>query len=116
MPSLLKKSSGEELFKETAGIARFESDVWDQIEGVMLQYFLAVAKQAGEKANAQERTVLESSDISPVGSGGSSSGNLATPQALFAALQALPTEDVIKFTRLLDAWFKAEKDTASKAP
>lgn len=107
-PSLLKRSAGEELFKAQAGVHRFERDVWDKIEAVVYSQFTAIARQAGERAQSQGRTVLDTGDIFSLGTGGGI-GSL-TPDGLFESLQSLPTEDVVKFTRLLEAWVKEQKE------
>ncbi len=108
-PNILKKSSGERLFKETAGVSRFERTVWGRVEELILDYFLVLAKQAGERAQAEGRTVLDDSDIvAPEGSGTSTS----SPEELIGFLKAMPTEEIVTFTRLMESWFKAEKEAA----
>jgi histone H3/H4 len=105
----LNKSSGEELFKEAAGVDRFESGVWDHVEQLCFDYFVELAKLAGEKVREDGRTVIDVADVVPPEGSGVST---PTPESLLEKLHKLADDDVsqiAKFGKLITRWVEAEK-------
>jgi histone H3/H4 len=105
----LNKSKGEELFKKTAGVDRFESELWDHVEQLCFEYFTELARLAGEKVRDDGRTVIEVTDVqSPEGTG----TRKLTPESLMVDLHALAAENVsgiAKLNKLITDWVKAEQ-------
>ena len=105
----LNKSQGEALFKEASGVDRFESGLWEHVEQLCFEYFVEIAKLAGEKVKADGRTVIDLADVQPPEGSGMST---PSPEVLMKNLHALAAQDVsqvAKFGKLITSWVEAEK-------
>lgn len=105
----INKSKGEEAFKQISGVTRFENDLWDHVEQLCFDYFVELAKLAGEKVQAEGRTVIGVADVKPPE--GSGVGT-PTPEVLMEKLHALAAKDlsqVARFGKLISNWVEAEK-------
>ena len=106
----LNKSKGEDVFKEASGIERFESGLWEHIEQLCFDYFVELAKRAGEKVAADGRTVIDIADVEPLEG---SALSTPTPEQLMQRLHAMADEDVsqvAKFGKLINAWVEEQKE------
>ena len=109
----INKSKGEDLFKEIAGVERFERGLWEHVQQLSFEYFAELAKVAGEKAKSEGRTVIDIADIQPISGVGPTT---PTPEELLEQLHELATLDVTqvaKFGKLIDSWVDTEKSRTS---
>ena len=108
----LNKSKGEDLFKQASGVERFDRELWGHVEQLCFDYFVELAKQAGEKVTKEGRTVIEVADVLPLEGSGLST---PTPESLLQGLHAMADDDVTqvaRFSKLISAWV-AERENAS---
>lgn len=101
----LNKSKGEELFKELAGVERFEGGLWEHVEQLCFDYFEILAKNSGQKVTADGRTVIDITDVTPPSGGGK-----PTPNGLFEKLISLSAADIANFNALVDDWVHQKKN------
>lgn len=108
----LNKSKGEEAFKKVSGVDRFDSELWDHVQQLCFDYFVELAKRAGEKVKEDGRTVIAVSDVRPLEGSGLS---IPTAEMLMERLHAMADNDitqVVKFNKLITSWVK-EKEKGS---
>lgn len=107
----LNKSQGEEIFKQLAGVERFENELWEHIQTLCFDYFVILAKEAGERVKADGRTVIDIADVGPPEGAGSKK---VTVESLMEKLHALADDDVsqvIRFRDEIKAWVTKVKES-----
>ena len=101
------------LLKEASGIRRLGEGAAEMAENLGTLLMAKAAAQAGEKARAARRTTLFKEDVE-IGFNEVLAGVFAeppkpTPETMLASLDAMSTEEVTAFTRLLANWVSASK-------
>lgn len=101
------------LLKEASGIRRLGDGAAEMAETLGTLLMAKAAAQAGEKARNARRTTLFKEDVE-VGFNEVLAGVFAeppkpTPEMMLASLEAMSTEEVTTFTRLLANWVSASK-------
>lgn len=110
------------LLKEASGIRRLGEGAAEMAEQLGTLLMAKAAAQAGEKARAVRRTTLFKEDVesgfNEVLKGVFAEPPKPTPETMLASLEAMSTEEVTTFTRLLANWVpasKAARETAARA-
>jgi len=101
------------LLKEASGIRRLGEGAAEMAENLGTLLMAKAAAQAGEKARTARRTTLFKEDVE-IGFNEVLAGVFAeppkpTPETMLASLDAMSTEEVTAFTRLLANWVSASK-------
>ena len=101
------------LLKEASGIRRLGDGAAEMAESLGTLLMAKAAAQAGEKARAARRTTLFKEDVetgfNEVLAGAFAEPPKPTPETMLASLEAMSTEEVTAFTRLLANWVTASK-------
>ena len=101
------------LLKDASGIRRMGEGAAETAEKLGTLLMAKAALQAGEKARAARRTTLFKEDVesgfNDVLKGVFAEPPKPTPETMLAALEAMSTEEVTTFTRLLANWVAASK-------
>lgn len=109
------------LLKEASGIRRMGEGAAEAAEKLGTLLMAKAAAQAGAKARAARRTTLFKEDVengfNDVLKGVFAEPPKPTPETMLASLEAMSTEEVTTFTRLLANWVaasKAARETAAR--
>ena len=101
------------LLKEASGIRRLGEGAAEMAETLGTLLMAKAATQAGDKARAARRTTLFAEDVetgfNEVLKGVFAEPPKPTPETMLASLEAMSTEEVTTFTRLLANWVAASK-------
>lgn len=110
------------LLKEASGIRRLGEGASEMAEKLGTLLMAKAAVQAGERARAARRTTLFKEDVeggfTDVLQGVFAAPPKPTPETMLASLEAMSTEDITTFTRLLANWVsvsKAAREASARA-
>jgi histone H3/H4 len=107
-------SSGlNRLLKDASGIRRLGEGASETAEKLGTLLMAKAAVQAGQRARAARRTTLFKEDVeagfNDVLQGAIAEPPKPTPETMLASLEAMSTEEITTFTRLLANWVAASK-------
>lgn len=108
MVTILNRSAARSVFVEHSEVKRVSRGLPEALNEVMFPILVRIAHKAGEVTQAEGRSTVFEQDVRRAAQEvGSAPPN--DPESLFEALQGLSIEEVAKFTRLMEAWIRAQK-------
>lgn len=107
--TVFSRSALERVVKTSSKFKRVDPDAYDALESILDGLIVKVAIEAGELARAEQRTTVLRRDVEEALGHQLGRPGTSDPQALFAALEAAPTDELGRLVNLIDAWVAQRK-------
>ena len=112
-----KRSGTKKLFHDASGIDRVGIDALDKAEQLGTELLVEVARLAGRRARADERTTLLDRDVEEAFAEVLSRGDQKVPlnpQKFFDALQTMDTDKIVNLIRIVTDWVQQQEEQGRK--